>query len=84
MFLPAIVMVEWEDATALDEGPWVDSDKPLDYEPNIMHTVGFLLLDVPAGVIVTGTVNADLIGPRDQIPRGMIRRITVLREALPA
>lgn len=80
MRMPKIVFVEWEDACCLDSGTWVDSDIETMYEPVIMRTVGFLLLDKPEGVIVTGTFSPVSIAPRDQIPRGMIRKFIVLQE----
>lgn len=80
MRLPKVVFVEWEDACCLDSGTWVDSDTETEYNPVVMRTVGFLLLDKPEGVIVTGTFSPVSIAPRDQIPRGMIRKFIVLQE----
>lgn len=80
---PKIVLVEWEDACNLDAGvTWAEPEIPEKYNPVIHHSVGFLLLDEPGGVVITGSFSEAAFGPRDQIPRGMIRSITVLKEAL--
>lgn len=80
MRMPKVVFVEWEDACKLDSETWVDSDIESEYNPVIMRTVGFLLLDKPEGIIVTGTFSPVNIAPRDQISRGMIRSLIVLKE----
>lgn len=80
MLMPKIVKVEWEDACRLDDGTWVDSETENVYHPVIMRTTGYLLYDGPEGVIVTGTFSPTEMGPRDQIPRGMIISVTVLEE----
>jgi hypothetical protein len=79
---PQLVSVTWEDAACLDHEPWVPTpDKPPAYEPVIVTTVGFLLHQSEAGIIITGAWSPDRTGPRDQIPSGMIRSITLLQAA---
>jgi len=41
--------------------------------------VGFVLHDGDDGMILTACWSPDKIAPRDQIPRGMIRKVTYLR-----
>ena len=73
-----MVWVKWEDACVKDEGTWASNEEHK-YEPQMMHTVGFLLSDTEEGVIITGTWSDDTLAPRDQIPRGMIREIGPLK-----
>ena len=75
---PPLVLVEWEDATQLDAGPWA-SNEPVDYKPKVFQQVGFLISDTPDGVILTHAWSDDLVAARDQIPRGMIRSIQTIR-----
>jgi len=74
---PCLVRVLWEDAACLDDGTWV-TDESSDYKPVLITSVGFLLHDSEAGVIITAAWSPDNMGPRDQIPRGMIRRMDYL------
>ncbi len=76
---PPLVLVVWEDATALDDDRWVAVKKEYTYEPAMINTVGFLLSDTKQGVIITSHWNTDHTGPVDQIPRGMIRKVTRLK-----
>ena len=78
MKLPPLVMVEWEDATSKDDSAWAEN-KDHTYEPHIFQTVGFLLHDGPEGVILTGSWSEKLVASRDQIPRGMVRKIKKLK-----
>lgn len=78
---PPLVLVEWEDARIVEAaGAWVPN-APAAYQPHIVWSVGFLLLDEPAGIHLTQAWHPELIAPRDQIPRGMIRGITPLGPA---
>ena len=74
---PPVVMVQWEDAKVMDDGPWA-SNKGHDYSPHIVFQVGFLLSDTEQGVILSQGWHPDIVAARDQIPRGMIRSITYL------
>lgn len=76
---PPLVLVTWEDATMLDTGAWVDHPERHDYKPVLVEQVGFLLHESDAGIILTHAWHADQMAPRDQIPRGMIRKITRLK-----
>lgn len=75
---PPLVLVLWEDACNLDTDAWADNN-PVKYEPKLFHQVGFLLYDGKEGVIITSAWSLDKVAPRDQIPRGMIRKITKLK-----
>ncbi len=76
--LPPLVLVEWEDATQLDAGPWADNE-PVAYKPKVFQQVGFLLSDTAEGVILTHAWSDNLVATRDQIPRGMVRSVQPLR-----
>jgi hypothetical protein len=76
---PRLVLVEWEDATLLDSETWVQTPEEHEYKPCIHQTAGWLLSDTKAGIIIAGTWQPGCTSVRDQIPRGMIRRITFLR-----
>lgn len=76
---PPLVRVEWEDACCLDpDERWVDH-KEHKYVALVVTSIGFLLHESKAGVIITAAWSPDCIGPRDQIPRGMIRKLTRLK-----
>ena len=75
--LPAVrplVEIEWEDAKALDFGPWVE-DQPYTYEPFIVRTVGYVLFQDDSGIVLTDSVAEGMTGGVHQIPKGMIRNI---------
>lgn len=77
---PRLVRIIWEDACCLDgSARWVDHQDHA-YKPLLVESVGYLLHDGPAGVIITAAWSAECIGPRDQIPRGMIRKIVRLKD----
>jgi hypothetical protein len=82
MTRPPLVLVVWEDATELDTTAWVQ-DMTHDYQPDqaIVHSVGFLLHESRAGVVLTSAWCEDgqQVARREQIPKGMIRKITRLR-----
>lgn len=75
--MPPIVLVIWEDAKVLTEGAWTINETH-DYIPYIVHQVGYLLLDTPSGIHITEAWTPDLLGPVEQIPRGMIKEMKFL------
>lgn len=75
---PPLVCVEWEDASVLDTGPWALMPDEIKHEPRIFMHVGFLLADLPEGIQLTEAWSEEVIAPRTQIPRGMIRRLVYL------
>lgn len=78
MSRPPLVLIVWEDAAVMDSGPWA-SNEATTYTPRLFEQVGFLLCDEPAGVILTHAWSAETVAAREQIPRGMIRSMTVLK-----
>lgn len=77
---PPIVAVTWEDAAVIDAGPWVPNEAKA-YKPHIVLQVGFLLSCTDEGVILSQAWHPESVAARDQIPRGMIRSMTVLQPA---
>ena len=75
------VYVVWEDASELDVTAWAEHDEGFIYTPVLCTQVGFVLYDGPEGIILTEafTSNGE-VARRNQIPRGMIRRIEWLTE----
>lgn len=71
-------MVEWEDATVLDDSAWCDKTEH-NYKPKHFISVGFLLHESKQGVILTSAWSLDMVAARDQIPKGMIRKMTRLK-----
>jgi hypothetical protein len=74
---PPMVMVAWEDAKVLSGDAWVQNEE-FTYSPYIVYQMGYLITDVPEGVIITDTWSKELLGPPTQIPRSMIRDIRYL------
>lgn len=77
---PPVVCVVWEDASAMDPGPWVEN-KDHSYQPKMFVTVGFLLYDGKDGITITSSWSEDMVAARDRIPRGMIHSLTYLEPA---
>lgn len=76
---PPLAMIEWEDATLVDNmGAWADNE-PVKYTPKMFIQVGFILYDGVEGVILTSAWSPDKVAARDQIPRGMIRKLTYIK-----
>lgn len=63
--------VVWEDAKALNLGPWVE-EQEYTYEPYLVTTVGFVLYEGPDGVVMTDSYAPGITGGVHQIPRSMI------------
>lgn len=79
MDLP-LVYVEWEDARLIDNDvTWVDAHAKSEYSALIVKQVGFLLEETDEGLILTHAHSPDVMAPRDQIPRGMVRRFVKLK-----
>lgn len=75
---PPIVLLEWEDAKTIDSGLWSEESKEHVYKPHVWRQVGYLLSNTEEGVIVTQAWHPESCAARDQIPRAMIRSMTVL------
>jgi hypothetical protein len=76
-----LVYVVWEDASELDVTAWAIHEEEFEYSPVLCKQVGFVLYDGPEGLVITNGVIADgTVARRNQIPRGMIRRIEWLTE----
>jgi hypothetical protein len=76
-----VVLVEWEDASTDDEGPWVRVEGAQPIPAKVFLQVGFLLEDTPEAIVLTAAVEPagkGLMASRERIPRGMVRSITVL------
>lgn len=76
---PELVLVVWEDAGRLDSETWVENIQMKKADPFLFETVGYLLFADEERLVVTGTWSPETIGPRDQIPRGMVRKVVRLK-----
>lgn len=75
---PKRVVVEWEDCYVLDNGPWAEKETDFKWVPYVVESTGFLLYEGPEGVVITDSwTDKDHTGTRQQIPRGMIRKLRV-------
>jgi len=76
-----LAYVVWEDASELDVTAWVEPEEVFEYNPVLCKQVGFVLYDGPEGLVITNAVIDNVcVARRNQIPRGMIRRIEWLTE----
>ena len=67
-----LVLVEWEDASIADDGPWVLRSEAKEPKARIFKQVGWLVsLDADA-IVLTCAADDDLMAARDRIPRGMV------------
>lgn len=71
------VQVDWEDAGTPETGTWVELPAPT-WEPIMVQSVGYLIYDGPEGVMLSADRIKDHRAPATQIPRGMVRKVTVL------
>lgn len=78
---PQLVLVEWEDASQVDEGPWVQRSGAEAPTAVLFKTAGWLLELTRSHVVLTATMGDHLMAPRDRIPRGMVRSIHVFDAA---
>lgn len=73
-----MVEVIWDDAAGLRHG-WMDRDEVP--KPQLALSVGFLIVDDPQHIIIAQDTDGDGgHNGRSQIPRGMVKRIRVLRK----
>jgi hypothetical protein len=78
---PPVVLVTWEDACRRDSDvSWVETnpEKPTAYVPEIVASIGFLLFQSEAGLVLSDSWSADHTGPLNQIPKGMVRAVEFL------
>lgn len=73
-----IVLVIWDDAAGHDDA-WEDT---VETKPELIESVGFLLLKNRNYVVIAQDVDEDgKHNGRSQIPRGMVKKMKVLRKA---
>lgn len=73
-----MVEVIWDDAAGFRDG-WKDKIDPL--EPQLALSVGFLIADTADHIVIAGdTDERGAHNGRTQIPRGMVRKMKVLRK----
>ena len=76
-----LAYVLWEDATELDVTPWAEHEEEFSYSPTLCKQVGWVLYDGQEGIVISNGVLSDgTVARRNQIPRGMIRRVEWLTE----
>ncbi len=83
MTTPAVVRVVWEDTVVLDDTTWGDKSRHdgFTWKPFLVDQIGFAIYDGPEGVVVVDSwTSGSLMGPRTQIPRGMIRSVLYVTE----
>ncbi len=76
-----LALVEWEDASIVDDATWVDRADMPPAHPIVFQQVGWLLEVTSDHVVMTACVSDGIISARDRIPRGMVRSITKLDPA---
>lgn len=74
-----MVEVVWDDASELLAG-WTDEIEKT--EPQLALSVGFLIIDAKDHIVIAQDLDEHgQHNGRSQIPRGMVKRIKVLRKA---
>lgn len=73
-----IVLVEWDDAHM--EGWWIDG-VPEAPTPTLVQSVGWLAHKTRKHLVLVQSMSDGQHGNRLQIPRGMVKRMTVLQTA---
>ena len=72
-----LVLLVWEDAAIVDDGPWVEREAPVT-KPVIFHQVGWLQEVTNEAIVLTHAVGDHAMAARDRIPRGMVKTILQL------
>ena len=72
------VLVVWEDACEMSEHPWEFSQDEYEYDPRIVHQIGYLVQKDENGIMLTSAYTDNQIARRQQIPAKMIKTITFL------
>lgn len=70
-----LVLVEWEDASIVDDSTWVDRKTAPKAEAVIFQQVGWLIEVTPDHILLAACMSPEIISARDRIPRGMVRAI---------
>ena len=74
-----MVEVQWDDAAGLRHG-WTNKEEKL--EPQLCLSVGFLIRENDDHIMIASDTDAEgSHNGRTQIPRGMVKRIKILRKA---
>lgn len=78
-----LVEVQWEDASNVAE--WSDTDEAIEFNMNFDYNcrnVGYLIRDDKTCVIVAARITGDskACGLVERIPRGMVKKVKVLRK----
>lgn len=74
-----IVLVTWDDAAGFRHG-WTSKDEPL--VPQLAISVGFLIQETENHILIAQDADGDgSHNGRGQIPRGMIRKLQILKKA---
>ena len=74
----AMVEVIWDDAAGLKHG-WTAKSEAL--EPYLVISVGFLILETPDHIMIAQDTDGEgSHNGRTQIPRGMVKKMRVLRK----
>lgn len=72
-----VVIVDWLDAK--QGGDWAEQSDIDKMAPEPSKSVGFLVRDDDIAVVVAQTKNTGHLGDCLIIPRGMVRRVTVVK-----
>ena len=75
-----MVHVMWEDAHT--DSSWEEASD-VKCNPIYVTTVGFLFRSTDDAIIVISSYSDEAITDRTRIPRGMVRNIEILEEAVP-
>lgn len=76
----SLVEVVWDDASAQRHG-WVEKSNDEDVEPSLALSVGFLIRETSDHIVIAQDTDSDgSHNGRSQIPRGMVKRIRIMRK----
>ncbi len=71
-------LVIWEDACELSDSPWEFSQEEYEYDPRIVHQIGFIIHQDEHGIQMTSAYTDNQIARRQQIPANMIKSVRFL------
>ena len=74
-----IVLVIWDDATELKD--WKEEHEEEETKPCLIRSVGYLVKKTRKHIVIAQDLSYDRMrNGRSQIPRGMVKQITVLKK----
>jgi hypothetical protein len=74
-----LVEVWWDDATEMPSG-WLEANEEIEIKPCLVLSVGFLVKETDAYLVIAIDTHDGGHNGRSQIPKGMVKRMRVIKK----